>query len=170
MPMIIGEIRRYLRDNNTLRVSRSIRDLAYKALSAKEALSRKMGSEPSLAQITAALNESGIDATESDVSSALEAIVEPMSLFDPVYSDGGSDNLCVMDSIQDNSSSDDAWLDDIALREALKQLSERERNIINLRFFRGRTQMEIAEEIGISQAQVSRLEKGAIDKMRCNMQ
>jgi RNA polymerase sporulation-specific sigma factor len=93
-----------------------------------------------------------------------------MSLFDPVYSDSGNDNLCVMDSIQDNSCSDDAWLDDIALREALKQLSERERRIINLRFFRGRTQMEIAEEIGISQAQVSRLEKGAIDKMRCNMQ
>ena len=168
--MIIGEIRRYLRDNNTLRVSRSIRDLAYKALSAKEALSRKMGSEPSLSQITASLNESGVEVSQSDVSTALEAIVEPMSLFDPVYSDSGNDNLCVMDSIQDNSCSDDAWLDDIALREALKQLSERERRIINLRFFRGRTQMEIAEEIGISQAQVSRLEKGAIDKMRCNMQ
>lgn len=169
MPMIIGEIRRYLRDNNTLRVSRSTRDLAYKSLSAKEQLSRSLGREPAMSEIAAQLNENGFCVKESDICDALEAIAEPVSLFDPVYSDGSSDPVCIMDQISDDFGGDDIWLEDIALREALKRLSERERKIIDLRFFRGRTQMEIAEEIGISQAQVSRLEKGALEHMKKQM-
>lgn len=163
VPMIIGEIRRYLRDNNTIRVSRSVRDLAYRALQARETLSKKHGKEPSMAMIAKEIGEK-----EEEITQALEAITEPVSLYEPVYNDAG-DSLYVMDQISDIGSDDDVWTEDIALREALKKLSDRERNIINLRFFSGKTQMEIADEIGISQAQVSRLEKGALQKIKKNM-
>lgn len=163
VPMIIGEIRRYLRDNNSIRVSRSLRDLAYRALQAKEELQKDTFAEPSLEAIAKALGES----TEN-VSAAMEAIVEPISLYDPVYNDGG-DSVYVMDQVKDCNNSVDSWLEDIALREALTKLNEREKKIINMRFYKGKTQMEIADEIGISQAQVSRLEKGAIDRIRRHM-
>lgn len=165
MPMIIGEIRRYLRDNNTIRVSRSVRDLAYRALSAKEKLSREFGREPTREELLKRLNEGDIKCTSEEVSDALEAITEPISLYEPVGGDSTGDTIYVMDSICDEQG-DDAWIEDIALREALRRLSDRERDIINMRFFRGRTQMEIASEIGISQAQVSRLEKGALERMK----
>lgn len=158
VPMIIGEIRRYLRDNNAIRVSRSVRDLAYRALQMKEQLSAD--AEPSIEQIAQALGEK-----PEAVSRALEAIVEPVSLYETVYNDGG-DSIYVMDQLSDETSSDEAWLEDIALKEAIKKLGERERMIINMRFYKGKTQMEIAEEIGISQAQVSRLEKGAFERIR----
>ena len=160
VPMIIGEIRRYLRDNNSIRVSRSVRDMAYRALSAKEKLSAESGEEPTVEAIA---NEIGENV--KDVSHALEAIVEPVSLYDTVYSDGG-DSICVMDQIKDEGTSDEVWLEDIALKEAISKLSEKERSIISARYYAGKTQMEIAEEIGISQAQVSRLEKGAFERIR----
>ena len=160
VPMIIGEIRRYLRDNNSIRVSRSVRDLAYRALSAKEKLSAESGEEPNVEAIA---NEIGENV--KDVSHALEAIVEPVSLYDTVYSDGG-DSICVMDQIKDEGTSDEVWLEDIALKEAISKLSEKERSIISARYYAGKTQMEIAQEIGISQAQVSRLEKGAFERIR----
>ena len=160
VPMIIGEVRRYLRDNNSIRVSRSVRDLAYRALKAKEALSDTLGREPTLQEITARM---GCPAEQ--VGAALEAIVEPVSLFEPVYNDGG-DSIYVMDQISDPSGTDEAWLDNIALREAVKKLTEREKKIIRMRFFQGKTQMEIAADIGISQAQVSRLEKGALARLK----
>ncbi len=160
VPMIIGEVRRYLRDNNAIRVSRSVRDLAYRALQMREQLSKERGAEPSVEEIAAALGEK-----KENVVRAMEAIVEPISLYEPVYSDSG-DSIYVMDQLSDDRNTDEAWLEDIALREAMKRLSERERKIINLRFFRGKTQMEIAEEIGISQAQVSRLEKGALERIK----
>ena len=163
VPMIIGEVRRYLRDNNSIRVSRSVRDLAYRALQTREKLQGEMNSEPTVEQIAAALGE-----PREAVAAAIDAIVEPMSLYDPVYSDGG-DSIYVMDQISDTDNTDESWLEDIALREALKTLSKRERDIINMRFFRGKTQMEIASEIGISQAQVSRLEKGALEHIRKQM-
>ena len=163
VPMIIGEVRRYLRDNNSIRVSRSVRDLAYRALQAREQLQTSDCTEPSVEQIAEFLGEK-----VQDVSHAIEAIVEPVSLYDPVYSDGG-DSIYIMDQISDASENDEAWLEDIALREALKSLSPRESVIISMRFFKGRTQMEIASEIGISQAQVSRLEKGALEHMRRQM-
>ena len=163
VPMIIGEVRRYLRDNNSIRVSRSVRDLAYRALQTREKLQAEMNSEPTVEQIAAALGE-----PREAVAAAIDAIVEPMSLYDPVYSDGG-DSIYVMDQISDTDNTDESWLEDIALREALKTLSKRERDIINMRFFRGKTQMEIASEIGISQAQVSRLEKNAIKSIKKNM-
>ena len=163
VPMIIGEVRRYLRDNNSIRVSRSVRDLAYRALQTREKLQAEMNSEPTVEQIAAALGE-----PREAVAAAIDAIVEPMSLYDPVYSDGG-DSIYVMDQISDTDNTDESWLEDIALREALKTLSKRERDIINMRFFRGKTQMEIASEIGISQAQVSRLEKGALEHIRKQM-
>ena len=169
VPMIIGEVRRYLRDNNTLRVSRSVRDLAYKALSARETLSRTMCREPTVEEIVEALAKEGVEHTKEEVTSAMEAIVAPISLYEPVYTDGSSDSIYVMDQISDTSCNDEVWLESIALKEALKHLSGRERMIIRLRFFRGKTQMEIAEEIGISQAQVSRLEKGAFGKIRKQM-
>lgn len=162
VPLIIGEVRRYLRDNNTIRVSRSVRDMAYKALAAKEKLSAEGGEEPTIEAIAAEIGES-----VSDVSHALEAIVEPVSLYDTVYSDG-TDSICVMDQIRDENTSDEVWLEDIALREAISSLSEKERKIISERYYAGKTQMEIAEEIGISQAQVSRLEKGAFERIRKN--
>lgn len=163
VPMIIGEVRRYLRDNNTIRVSRSVRDLAYRALQARERLQGTDVQDPTVEQIAKELGE-----TAENVAAAIEAIAEPMSLYDPVYSDGG-DSIFVMDQISDKASGDEVWLEDIALREALKTLGERERSIINMRFFKGKTQMEIAREIGISQAQVSRLEKGALAHIRKQM-
>ena len=160
VPMIIGEIRRYLRDNNTIRISRSVRDLAYRALQAREEWIREKESEPNLDELAAQLGEK-----KEAVLRAMEAIVEPISLYEPVYTENG-DSLYVIDQLADIGSSDDAWLEKIALADALEALSERERKIINLRFFKNKTQMEIADEIGISQAQVSRLEKGALERMR----
>ena len=160
VPMIIGEIRRYLRDNNSIRVSRSVRDMAYRALSAKEKLSAESGEEPTVEAIAAEIGEN-----VKDVSHALEAIIEPVSLYDTVYSDGG-DSICVMDQIKDEGTSDEVWLEDIALKEAISKLSEKERSIISARYYAGKTQMEIAQEIGLSQAQVSRLEKGAFERIR----
>jgi len=160
VPMIIGEVRRYLRDNNAIRVSRSVRDLAYRALQIREQLSKENGHDPSVEVIAEKLGEK-----KENVVRAMEAIIEPISLYEPVYCDSG-DSIYVMDQISDDRNTDEAWLEDIALREALKTLSERERKIIHLRFFRGKTQMEIAEEIGISQAQVSRLEKGALERIK----
>lgn len=167
--MIIGEIRRFLRDNNVIRVSRSMRDLAYKALAARETLSITTGGEPSVADIVAQLRRSGCEAEERDVVTALEAIIAPVSLYDPVYGDGSGDSIYVMDQISDPDGGDESWLEDIALSEAMSRLGERERTILNLRFFAGKTQMEIADEIGISQAQVSRLEKGAMEQIRRHM-
>lgn len=158
--MIIGELRRYLRDNNSVRISRSIRDLAYRALQVKENISRTEQREATLREIAERLGES-----ERAVGEAIEAIVEPVSLYDSVYSDG-EDSVCVIDKLSDNGDTGDGWIESISLRDALKKLNERELNIISRRFYKGKTQMEIAEEIGISQAQVSRLEKGAIEKLR----
>jgi RNA polymerase sporulation-specific sigma factor len=160
VPMIIGEIRRYLRDNNSIRISRSVRDLAYKALQAREELTKEKNEEPTVEEIAKRLGEK-----KESVVHALEAIVEPISLYEPVFTEGG-DSIYVLDQLSDSSSSDEIWLESIALREAMKSLDERERKIINLRYYKNKTQMEIAEEIGISQAQVSRLEKGAIEQMR----
>ena len=160
VPMIIGEIRRYLRDNNTIRVSRSMRDLAYKSLQAREQLSKTLLREPTVEDIAKVVGES-----EEAVSRAMEAIIEPVSLYDSVFNDGG-DSIFVIDQISDHSVDDDIWLEDIALREAMKKLGKREKKIIDMRFFNGKTQMEIAEEIGISQAQVSRLEKGALETIK----
>ncbi len=163
VPMIIGEIRRYLRDNNTIRVSRSVRDLAYRALAARDELSRQKGEEPTLEEIAGV-----VGAKKEDIGAALEAIVEPVSLYEPVYTDGG-DSIYVMDQISDTGNTDEDWLEDISLREAMKRLSPREKNIVDLRFFKGRTQMEIADEIGISQAQVSRIEKAALERIKRDM-
>jgi RNA polymerase sporulation-specific sigma factor len=160
VPMIIGEIRRYLRDNNLVRVSRSVRDLANRALTAREELSRTLNREPTYDDIAKHMNEK-----REDIVAALDAIVEPKSLFEPVYSDG-TDSIFLMDQISDNVNTDEHWLEDIALREAMRKLSPREKSIIDLRFFKGRTQMEIANEIGISQAQVSRIEKGALERIK----
>ncbi|MBE6574465.1 MAG: RNA polymerase sporulation sigma factor SigG [Ruminococcaceae bacterium] len=167
VPMIIGEIRRYLRDNNIIRVSRSMRDLAYSALTAKEVLSKQMNRDPDIADIVKYLKDNSVECTTEKVVAALEAIVDPVSLFEPVFNDTGTgDSLYVMDQISDLNSNDECWLESIALSEAMKKLNEREKNIILMRFFEGKTQMEIADEIGISQAQVSRLEKGAIETIR----
>lgn len=160
VPMIIGEVRRYLRDNNTIRVSRSVRDLAYKALQVKERLMLTSSAEPTIEVIAKELGES-----TDNVSSALESIMEPISLYDPVYNDGG-DSIYIMDQIRDDNNNDEVWLEDIALKEAMKKLSDREKKIIAMRFYGGKTQTEIAEEIGISQAQVSRLEKGALEQIK----
>lgn len=157
--MIIGEIRRYLRDNNSVRVSRSIKDTAYKAMQIKERLMAERQEEPPISEIAKELNLS-----ESEVVIALESIVSPMSLYDPVYSDG-TDTIFVLDQVGDHND-DKNWLDEIALKEAIKNLNVREKHILNLRFMQGKTQMEVSREIGISQAQVSRLEKCAIDKIK----
>ncbi len=159
VPMIIGEIRRYLRDNSAIRVSRSIKDTAYKAMQAKEKLTAKNQKEPTVEEIAKEL-----EITPEEVVIALESVVNPVSLYDPVYSDGG-DTIYVLDQIGDNND-DNNWLDEIVLKESIKKLSEREKNILSLRFMKGKTQMEVSEEIGISQAQVSRLEKGAISKIK----
>ncbi len=160
VPMIIGEIRRYLRDNNAIRISRSVRDLAYRALQAREELMTVKQGEPTVEEIAARLGEK-----KEAVLHAMDAIVEPISLYEPVYNDNG-DALFLMDQLSDTSDGDATWLENIVLREAMERLSERERKIIQLRFYRNKTQMEIASEIGISQAQVSRLEKAALEKMR----
>lgn len=160
VPMIIGEIRRYLRDNNHIRVSRSIKDVAYKALKIKEEYINKNSKEPTISELSKEL-----DIPKEDIVYALEAIQEPVSLFEPAYNDG-TDTLFVMDQVKDTKNTDESWLEEIALKEAMKRLTEREKKIINLRFFAGKTQMEVADEIGISQAQVSRLEKGALERMK----
>lgn len=159
VPMIIGEIRRFLRDNNPIRVSRSLRDTAYHAMQVKEQLTNKTQHEPTVEEIA---KELGIK--KELVVMALEAVVDPVSLYDPVYSDGG-DTIYVMDQIGD-SNSDENWIDEILMKQAIDELSEREKFILNLRFMQGKTQMEVAKEVGISQAQVSRLEKGAIGKIK----
>lgn len=160
VPMIIGEIRRYLRDNNSIRVSRSIRDTAYKAVYAKESLRKYNDKEPTMEEIAA---EVGI--TPEEVVYALDAIQSPVSLYEPVYSEGG-DTLYIMDQISDRKNKEENWIEEISVKEAMSHLSERERNIIMLRYFDGRTQIEVAEEINISQAQVSRLEKTALGNMK----
>lgn len=159
VPMIIGEIRRYLRDNSPVRVSRSIKDVAYRAMKTKEQLIANLGREPTIDELAKEL-----DIPRSEVVLALESIVEPLSLQEPVYSDGG-DTIYVLDQIGDNND-DKNWLDEISFREAIKNLGEREKKILQLRFIDGRTQMEVSKEIGISQAQVSRLEKNAIDRIK----
>ncbi|MBP3370870.1 MAG: RNA polymerase sporulation sigma factor SigG [Clostridia bacterium] len=161
VPMIIGEIRRYLRDNNAIRISRSVRDLAYKALQAREELVREKEGEPTVDDICARLGEK-----KASVVRALEAIVEPISLYEPIFNDNGGDSVYVIDQISDANSSEEIWLENIVLREAMTELSEREQKIIIMRYYFNKTQMEIAEEIGISQAQVSRLEKGALNRMK----
>ena len=160
VPMIIGEIRRYLRDNNSIRVSRSLRDTAYKAIYAKEALTKKNDKEPTVNEIA---NEIGMNT--KDIIFALDAIQKPVSLFEPVYSEGG-DILFIMDQISDKKNKEENWVEEISLKEAMDRLSDRENNIIKLRFFQGKTQMEVADEIHISQAQVSRLEKSALKNMK----
>ncbi len=160
VPMIIGEIRRYLRDNNSIRISRSVRDLAYKALQAREELTKEKSEDPTVEEIAKRLGEK-----KETVVAALEAIVEPISLYEPIFPEGG-DSIYVLDQISDSSSSDEIWLENIVLREAIKRLSERERKIIYMRYYMNKTQMEIAAEIGISQAQVSRLEKAALKQMK----
>lgn len=160
VPMIIGEIRRYLRDNNPIRVSRSLRDIAYKALQVRDSLVNKNSKEPTINEIAEELKM-----PREEIVYALDAIQEPISLFEPIYHDGG-DPIYVMDQISDEKSEDDIWLEGVSIREAMKKLSERERLILSYRFFEGKTQMEVAEEIGISQAQVSRLEKAALKHMR----
>ncbi len=158
--MIIGEIRRFLRDNSTLRISRSLKDTAYKAIYAREALTRRNLKEPSIEEIA---GEIGI--SKEDIAYALDAIQNPMSLYEPIFTDGG-DTLYVMDQISDKKNKEETWVEHLSLSEAMKRLSPREHEIISLRFFEGRTQMEVAESIGISQAQVSRLEKNALKTMR----
>ena len=164
VPMIIGELRRYQRDNNAVRVSRSVRDLAYRALQIKEKISSTEARDATIAEIAKRL-----DVTERAVGEAMEAIVEPVSLFDSVYGEG-DDAMYVIDKLADETDTGDVWIENMTLKEALKKLNQREMNIIKLRFYKGKTQMEIASEIGISQAQVSRLEKGAIVKLRKYME
>ncbi len=163
VPMILGELRRFFRDNSSIRVSRSIRDLAYKALQVKEDLSKKLEREPTVEEIAKIL-----ESTKEEVASALDAIVDPISLFDPVYSDNG-DSIYIMDKLCDTKNTDEAWLESIALNQAISKLSDREKRIIMMRFYDGKTQMEVSKEIDISQAQVSRLEKGALMKMKKQM-
>ena len=160
VPMIIGEVRRYLRDNNAVRVSRSLRDTAYKALHAQELMTRKNNQDPTLSEVA---EEIGIP--EEDIVFALDAIQSPVSLYDPVYTDG-NDTLYVMDQISDKKNREDRWIEELSLNDAMSRLNEREHLIIQLRFFEGKTQMEVAREIHISQAQVSRLEKSALKSMR----
>ena len=160
VPMIAGEVRRYLRDNSVIRVSRSIRDVAYRVLQCKEALLTRLGREPTLEEIS---RELGLSRRE--VSQALDAVCAPISLYDPVYTDGG-DPLTVMDQVRDTRNTEEGWIDHIALGSAFRSLSQREKQILSLRFYDGKTQMEVAGILGISQAQVSRLEKGAIGAMR----
>ena len=160
VPMIVGEIRRYLRDNSTMRVSRAMRDTAYKVLQAKEAYMAEHQREPTVDEIARML-----ELKREDVVFALDAIVDPVSLYEPVYSDSG-DTICVMDQVRDSKNTDENWLEQIALREAIAQLSDREKRILSLRFFQGKTQMEVSTEVGISQAQVSRLEKNALRQIK----
>lgn len=163
VPLIIGEIRRYLRDNSSIRVSRSMRDTAYRVLQAREKLQREQQREPTVEQIARELS-----IRREEVVFAMDAVCDPVSLFEPIYSDGG-DAVCVMDQVRDNKNTDEDWLEQIALKEAMARLSERERQILALRYSDGKTQMEVSSEIGISQAQVSRLEKNAIKSIKKNM-
>ena len=163
VPMIAGEVRRYLRDNSAIRVSRSIRDVAYRVLQCKEALILRLGREPTIEEIAKEL-----DLPEEDINEALDAVCAPVSLYDPVYADGG-DPLTVMDQVRDTKNTEQNWLDHIALQNAFRCLGGREKQILNLRFVGGKTQMEVANMIGISQAQVSRLEKSALNSMRKSM-
>lgn len=163
VPMIIGEIRRYLRDNNPIRVSRSLRDIAYKALQIREQLMAKTSKEPTATEIAKQL-----DIPHEDVVFALDAIQDPVSLFEPIYQDGG-DPIYVLDQLSDEKSDDKRWIEEIAMRDGMQRLNSREKMILSKRFFQGKTQMEVAEEIGISQAQVSRLEKAAIKQMNKNI-
>ena len=160
VPMIVGEIRRYLRDNSTMRVSRAMRDTAYKVLQAKEAYMAEHQREPTVDEIARML-----ELKREEVVFALDAIVDPVSLYEPVYSDSG-DTICVMDQVRDSKNTDENWLEQIALREAIAKLSDREKRILSLRFFQGKTQMEVSTEVGISQAQVSRLEKNALRQIK----
>ena len=160
VPMIAGEIRRYLRDNSSIRVSRSIRDTAYKVLQCKEQMIREMGREPSLEEIAKRL-----EIPFEDVVTSMDAITAPVSLYEPVYADGG-DPLTVMDQVHDTKNTDERWMERLALKDAIEKLDDRERNILALRFYDGKTQMEVASQVGISQAQVSRLEKSAISAIR----
>ncbi len=160
VPMIVGELRRYLRDNAPIRVSRSVRDLAYKALNVKDELAAKLSREPKVEEIAAALG-----VPKEDVALAFDAIADPVSLYEPVYNENG-DSVYVMDKVCDTSNTDESWLESIAISQAIEKLSPREKRIIMLRFFKGRTQMEVADEISISQAQVSRLEKGALERIK----
>jgi RNA polymerase sporulation-specific sigma factor len=160
VPMIMGEIRRYLRDNNSIRVSRSVKDIAYKAIYAKEVLTKQKQREPTISEIA---EEIGIEPEQ--IVYSMDAIQSPVSIYEPVYQEGG-DTLYVLDQIKDKKNKEEKWVEDIALKDALIRLPKREQNIIGMRFFQGKTQMEVAEEIGISQAQVSRLEKSALKSMR----
>ena len=160
VPMIAGEVRRYLRDNSAIRVSRSLRDVAYRVLQCKEALLLQLGREPTLEEISKELSLS-----EQEVSEALDAVCAPVSLYEPVYTDGG-DPLTVMDQVRDTKNTEDGWMEHIALKDAFRALDDREKQILGLRFYDGKTQMEVAAQSGISQAQVSRLEKGAINTIR----
>ena len=160
VPMIVGELRRYLRDNSTMRVSRAMRDTAYKVLQAKEAYMAEHQREPTVDEIARML-----ELKREEVVFALDAIVDPVSLYEPVYSDSG-DTICVMDQVRDSKNTDENWLEQIALREAIAKLSDREKRILSLRFFQGKTQMEVSTEVGISQAQVSRLEKNALRQIK----
>ena len=160
VPMIAGEVRRYLRDNSAIRVSRSIRDVAYRVLQCKEGMVANMGREPTLEEIA-----KDLDLTVEEVSQALDAVCAPVSLHDPIYSDGG-DPLTVMDQVRDTKNTENNWMEHITLQNAFRQLGDREKHILSLRFYDGKTQMEVANTLGISQAQVSRLEKGAISAMR----
>ena len=163
VPMIVGEIRRYLRDNSAIRVSRSMRDTAYRVLQVRDRFLAENQREPTVEQIAKEL-----DIPREEVVFAMDAIVDPVSLYEPVYSDGG-DAICVMDQVRDTKNTDEDWTDRIALKEAMKRLDPRERRILALRFYEGKTQMEVSAEVGISQAQVSRLEKGAINTIKKNI-
>ena len=163
VPMIVGEIRRYLRDNSTIRVSRSMRDTAYRALQAKEAFIREHQREPTLDEIAAQM-----EVPRRDIADAMDAIMDPVSLYEPVF-EGNGDAVCVMDQVGDTKNTDEQWLERIALNEAMRRLTEREQKILRMRFFEGRTQMDVAKEIHISQALVSRLEKGALESVRKNI-
>lgn len=160
VPMIIGEIRRYLRDNSSIRVSRSLRDTAYRVLQAREKLQRQDQREPTVEDVARELN-----IPREDVVFAMEAISDPVSLYEPLYSEGG-DTLCIMDQVSDRTAGDEAWIEQLSLKDAIARLGERERNILAMRFYQGKTQMEVSREIGISQAQVSRLEKNAIGNIK----
>lgn len=160
VPMIIGELRRYLRDNSAIRVSRSMRDTAYRAMQAKERFMNANQREPTIDELAKEM-----DLPREDIVFALDAIVEPVSLYEPLYSDSG-DAVCVMDQVRDTANTDESWLEKIALRDAMERLSEREKHILSLRFFEGRTQTEVAAEVGISQAQISRLEKAALERIK----
>ncbi|MGM9594070.1 MAG: RNA polymerase sporulation sigma factor SigG [Candidatus Onthomonas sp.] len=163
VPLILGEVRRFLRDSSSLRVSRSMRDVAYRVLQTREQYAKEHQREPTLDEIAKLL-----DLKREDVVFALDAISDPVSLYEPVYSDGG-DTVCVMDQVRDDKNTDDKWLEHLALRDAMDKLTERERHILELRFYQGKTQMEVSAEVGISQAQVSRLEKGAIQQLKKNL-